>query len=265
MKEIIKATNLTKIFCSGESAVRAVDNVDLVINEGETVGLVGESGSGKSTLGRLILNLIEPTKGKVLIEGQPIEKIARKILRQKVQIIFQDPYSSLNPRIKVFDAIYEPLYIHDIHGKKAEEGGGGRQKGKRVYELLDLVKLPRSFDQRYPHELSGGERQRVVIARALALNPSFIVCDEPVSSLDVSIQDEILKLLKDIQRQLSLTYLFISHDLAVVYNFCDRVVVMHDGCLVEENSPKQIFEAPQQEYTKKLISAIPQKLYKILA
>ena len=248
MKEIISVKNLTKDF----GAVRAVDKVDLKIFEGECLGLVGESGSGKSTLGRLILNLITSTAGEISFDGKSIDSFKRQELRRKMQIIFQDPYSSLNPRIKVFDAIYEPLLIH------------GRRNQNRVYELLDLVKLPRSFAKRYPHELSGGERQRVVIARALALNPIFVVCDEPVSSLDVSIQAEILKLLKDIQKEMNLTYLFISHDLAVVYNFCDRIVVMHDGRLVEENTPREIFLAPREEYTRRLINAIPKKLYRMI-
>ncbi|MBU0686972.1 MAG: ATP-binding cassette domain-containing protein [Candidatus Margulisbacteria bacterium] len=247
--EKVKTINLNKEF----GAVRAVQDVNLIINEGEILGLVGESGSGKSTLGRLILNLLEPTSGEVVFEGKPINKIPLSELRQKMQIIFQDPYSSLNPRMKIFDAIYEPLKIHKKFSKA------------RVAELLDLVRLPQSFISRYPHELSGGERQRVVIARALALNPSFIVCDEPVSSLDVSIQAEILKLLKDLQQKLNLTYLFIAHDLAVVYNFCDRVVVMHDGRLVEENTPELLYKDPQQEYTRKLINAIPKKLYQLLA
>jgi ABC-type glutathione transport system ATPase component len=257
--EKLKVENLTKIFGRDSDVVRAVDGVSLSISAGEILGLVGESGSGKSTLARLILGLLPPTAGRVYFDGQDIAATCRKTLCRKRQIVFQDPYASLNPRRRIFDAIYEPLCIHNIYR------GNTAASRSRVFELLGLVKLPRAFAARYPHELSGGERQRVMLARALSLQPEFLVCDEPVSSLDVSIRAEILRLLSDIQKQFNLTILFVSHDLAVVYNFCDRVAVMHNGKIVEDTTPAQIFRAPQQEYTRSLIQAVPKKLYNLLA
>jgi len=254
----VRVENLTKIFGHGPSAVRAVDEVSLTIGAGEILGLVGESGSGKSTLARLILNLLASTAGKVYLDGQDIASIDRMMLCKKMQIVFQDPYSSLNPRRRVFDAIDEPLYIHNI-----DKGDSAASRAK-IFDLLDLVKLPRAFSSRYPHELSGGERQRVMLARALSLSPEVLVCDEPVSSLDVSIRAEILRLLSDIQKQFNLTILFVSHDLAVVYNFCGRVAVMYNGKIVEAGAPAQIFHDPQQEYTRRLIQSIPKKLYQML-
>ncbi|MCX5751656.1 MAG: ATP-binding cassette domain-containing protein [Candidatus Saganbacteria bacterium] len=231
---MIKTKNLTKVF----DGLVAVDNVSLEIFKGETVALVGESGSGKSTLARMLLNLITPSAGEVIYDFDPKE------LRRTIQIVFQDPQNSLNPKMRIGEILREPLLIHKM--------GKGKE---RVRELLLMVGLPADYVSRYPHELSGGERQRVGIARALALEPQCIVLDEPVSALDVTVQAQILKLLRDLKEKLGLTYLFIAHDLAVVYQLCDRVVVMHQGMVVEEGSKEKMFFAPVHPYTQKLLSS----------
>lgn len=231
---------------------RAVDGVSLDILPGETMALVGESGSGKSTLGRLILRLTEPTQGKVSFEGKDLlalDREAMRRMRREMQIIFQDPYSSLNPTMTVQSIISEPLLIHRL-GNRAE-------RARQTEELLQLVGLKAELTRRYPHELSGGERQRVGIARALALRPKFLVADEPVTALDVSIQAQILNLLLDLQEKLGLTYLFIAHDLRVVEHVADRVAVMNKGKIVELQSRVDLFQSPQHELTKLLLESIP--------
>jgi oligopeptide/dipeptide ABC transporter ATP-binding protein len=232
--------------------VKAVDDVSFRINKGETLGLVGESGCGKTTIGRTILRLIEPTAGKVIFDGKDVTAMDHsqlKDVRKDMQIIFQDPYSSLNPRMTVGGMITEILKYHKIsEGEKAE---------KRVYELLDIVGLSKLHARRYPHEFSGGQRQRIGIARALSVEPKFIVCDEPVSALDVSIQSQIINLLQDLQAELGLTYLFISHDLSVVEHLSDRVCVMYLGYIVESADCKDLYSKPLHPYTEALLSAVP--------
>jgi oligopeptide transport system ATP-binding protein len=232
--------------------VKAVDDVSFKINKGETLGLVGESGCGKTTIGRSLLRLIEPTGGKVVFEGKDVTAMNQqelKEVRKDMQIIFQDPYSSLNPRMTVGGMITEILKFHKIaEGEKAE---------KRVYELLEIVGLSKLHARRYPHEFSGGQRQRIGIARALSVEPKFIVCDEPVSALDVSIQSQIINLLQDLQNQLGLTYLFISHDLSVVEHLSDRVCVMYLGQLVEVADTEDLYSRPLHPYTEALLSAVP--------
>jgi oligopeptide transport system ATP-binding protein len=232
--------------------VKAVDGVSFDIAEGETLGLVGESGSGKSTTGYCILQLLKPTGGKVQFMGNELTEIGREDLRRmrrEMQIVFQDPYSSLDPRMTVGGIVAEPLEVHGI--------GTRSSRRETVRRLLDIVGFNANFTNRYPHEFSGGQRQRIGIARALALNPKLIVCDEPVSALDVSIQAQILNLLKDLQRDFSLTYLFISHDLAVVRAMSDRIAVMNQGKLVEIGTAEQIYNDPKDEYTKALFTAVP--------
>ncbi len=257
---LIEVRNITKhfpihggIFSREVASVKALSDVSFTINRGETLGLVGESGCGKSTLGRCILRLIEPTAGEVLFDGQDILKLGReemRRLRRRMQIIFQDPYASLNPRMTVADIIGEPLDIHSLHR-------GPGQRTQRIEKLLDLCGLRRDATNRYPHEFSGGQRQRICIARALAVEPEFIVCDEPVSALDVSIQAQILNLMADLQQELKLTYLFISHDLKVVEHVSNRVAVMYLGKIVETAPAEDIYREPRHPYTKALLSAIP--------
>jgi oligopeptide transport system ATP-binding protein len=240
------------LFGSGSEVVKAVDDVSFEIRRGETFGLVGESGCGKSTTGRCILRLIEPTAGHVSFEGRDLlalEPKALRLHRRNMQIIFQDPYSSLNPRMRVGNILEEPLIIH--------RSGAARARRERVTELLRLVGLEPEHAGRYPHEFSGGQRQRIGIARALALNPQFIVCDEPVSALDVSVQAQIVNLLQDLQEKLGLTCLFISHGLSVVEHISSRVGIMYLGKLVEVASSEEMFRNAQHPYTRALLSAIP--------
>ena len=258
---LLEVCNLTKIFDLGESAfggrrvgeVRAVDDVSLDIEAGETLGLVGESGSGKSTLGRLILRLIEPTSGTIRFEGEDLRTTngsELRRLRRDMQIIFQDPFGSLDPRFRVEDVIAEPLIIHEKMNSDARR--------QRVKELLRAVGLDESAMRRYPHEFSGGQRQRIGIARALALRPKFIVADEPVSALDVSVGAQIVNLLRQLQREFGLTYLFISHSMPVVRYLSTRIAVMYRGKIVEIGSTAQITGRPQHAYTSSLLAATPE-------
>jgi peptide/nickel transport system ATP-binding protein len=240
------------LFSSNKGAVKAVDGVNLDVNEGETLGLVGESGCGKSTLGRTILRLIEPTGGEVKFQGKNLLGMSQRELRdmrREMQIIFQDPYASLNPRMRVGDIVGEGLEIHKL--------AKGKAKRDRVMELLHQVGLREDHYGRYPHEFSGGQRQRIGLARSLALNPSFIVLDEPVSALDVSVQAQVVNLLVDLQQKLKLTYLFIAHDLRLVEHICSRVAVMYLGRLVEIGPTASLFASPRHPYTRALLSAIP--------
>ncbi len=253
-KEIIKVRNLVKYFPveNSDDVVRAVDDVSFDIVAGETLGLVGESGCGKSTVGRCLLRLHEPTSGEIQFEGQNIVGLGNREmqkLRREMQIIFQDPYASLNPRLNVFSIVSEPLKIHSI-GDKTEQK-------ERVADLLKKVGLESDYMFRYPHEFSGGQRQRIGIARALALNPKLIIADEPVSALDVSVQAQVVNLLQDLQSEFGLTYLFISHGLAVVEHISQRVAVMYLGKIVEIAESKALYENPLMPYTKALLSAIP--------
>ncbi len=255
---LLEVRNLSKVFTrrgglfAPSSSVRAVDDVSFAIEERETFGLVGESGSGKTTTGRCILRLIEPTSGEVTFRGRDLLRLSRREMREMrrhMQIVFQDPYSSLNPRMLVRQVVAEPLDIH--------RAGSRAERRHRVTELLGLVGLDSSLADRYPHELSGGQRQRVGLARALALNPSFIIADEPVSALDVSIQAQVVNLLLDLQERLGLTYLFIAHDLRLVEHICGRVAVMYLGRIVEMGPTPLIFANPQHAYTRALLSAVP--------
>ena len=252
MGELVKVENLRKYFKNPAGMLHAVDGVNFVINEGETLGVVGESGCGKSTLGRVVLKLIEPTGGKIFFDGRDITDISEKEnieLRKQMQIIFQDPYSSLNPRMCVSDLIADPLKVFRMYRSK--------ERQRRVYELMDMVGLARRFAYSYPHELDGGRRQRIGVARALALSPKFIVCDEPVSALDVSIQAQILNLLQDLQAEQGLTYIFVTHDLSVVKHISTDILVMYIGVMVEKCPAKELFKLPLHPYTKGLLSAIP--------
>jgi oligopeptide/dipeptide ABC transporter ATP-binding protein len=240
------------LFARNKGAVKAVDGVDLDVKEGETLGLVGESGCGKSTLGRTILRLIEPTAGEVIFQEKNLVTLSQRELRdmrREMQIIFQDPYASLNPRMRVGDIIGEGLEIHKL--------AKGKAKRERVMDLLHQVGLREDHYARYPHEFSGGQRQRIGIARALAVNPKFIVCDEPVSSLDVSIQAQIINLLQELQEKMHLTYLFISHDLRVVEHISHRVAIMYLGKVVEIADSETIYRDPKHPYTRALLSAVP--------
>ena len=232
--------------------IKAVDGVTFEIRRGETLGLVGESGCGKSTVGRAILRLYEPTAGRIIFDGQDISQLSEaelRPLRRRMQMVFQDPYASLNPRHSVGRMISEPMRVHGISGR--------RSSGKRVRELLEVVGLPGDAGSRYPHEFSGGQRQRIGLARSLALNPDFIVADEPVSALDVSIQAQIINLLENLQREFDLTYLFIAHDLAVVRHISDRIAVMYLGSIVEVSPAEELYDNPLHPYTITLLSAVP--------
>lgn len=258
MTPLVEVRHLTKEFrrqmgIFGKATVtRAVDDVTFDVCEGETFGLVGESGSGKTTTGRCILRLVEPTSGEVRFKGKDVLALSKRQMREtrrEMQIVFQDPYSSLNPRMRVQDIIEEPLIIHRL-GPKAE-------RRARVEQLIDLVGLDPSQLARYPHEFSGGQRQRIGLARALALNPSFVIADEPVSALDVSVQAQVINLLMDLQQRLKLTCLLIAHDLRLVRHVCSRVAVMYSGKIVEMGHTESIFATPAHPYTRALLSAVP--------
>lgn len=250
---LLRVESLTKHFSTKKGLLHAVDNVSFTIDKGRTLGMVGESGCGKSTTGRAILRLIEPTAGNVLFDNIDVRSLdAAKLrrMRTRMQIVFQDPFSSLNPRMTVSQAIEEPIKLHGIITDPQE-------REERVLELMETVGLaPRLFNT-YPHELDGGRRQRIGIARALAVNPDFVVCDEPVSALDVSIQAQILNLMEDLQDELGLTYLFITHDLSVVHHFSDDIAVMYLGKLFEKAPSDELFDHPMHPYTQALLSAIP--------
>lgn len=263
MENILEVKNLYKTFSTtgklfdghkkdGEGDVYAVKSVCFSIKKGEILGLVGESGCGKSTLGNCILKLIPPTSGEIFFEGKNIANFNKKEMRkfrQDVQLIFQNPFSSLDPKMRIREILVEPLIVNGIRNKKIQD--------ERINEILDFVSMSHDDLNRYPHEFSGGQRQRIAIARALILKPKFIVADEPVSALDVSIQAQIINLLVDLKQKFDITYLFISHDLNVVRYLCDRIAIMNLGEIVEINTTEEIFNNPQMPYTKKLLSAIP--------
>ncbi|MBK9006772.1 MAG: dipeptide ABC transporter ATP-binding protein [Anaerolineae bacterium] len=256
---LVRVDNLVKhfpimrgLFQKQVGAVRAVDGLSFEVKRGETLGLVGESGCGKSTTGRAVLQLYRPTSGNVHFDGTDLTKIKGeelRAMRRKMQMIFQDPYASLNPRMTVGEIVREPLIVHNV----ATES----EANERVKQLLELVKLNPSFSTRYPHEFSGGQRQRIGIARALALQPSFIVCDEPISALDVSIQAQVVNLLEELQKEFNLTYLFIAHDLSMVRHISDRVAVMYLGVIVELTTRDELYSHPLHPYSQALLSAVP--------
>lgn len=251
---ILEVRDLQKYFKTNRGMLHAVDNISFTLERGKTLGIVGESGCGKSTTGYCLMRLIEPTGGEIIFNGEDISKLSSRQMRkarQKIQIIFQDPYSSLNPSKTIMDTIAEPIRVHKL--LKTE-----KEIEERVRELMELVGLSERLINSYPHELDGGRRQRVGIARTLALNPEFIVCDEPVSALDVSIQAQILNLMKKLQKEMNLTYIFITHDLSVVNHFSDEIAVMYLGQIVEKAPAEELFQNPLHPYTKALLSAIPQ-------
>jgi oligopeptide transport system ATP-binding protein len=254
VKGLVKHFPITRgiLFQKQVGAVQAVNGLNFSIKKGETLGLVGESGCGKSTTGRLILRLIEPTAGEVNFEGRNVLTLPKeemRKLRREMQIVFQNPYASLDPRMTIGDTIAEPLRVHNTHK--------GPELTKRVRELLDRVGLNPSYADRYPHEFSGGQRQRIGIARALAINPKFVICDEPVSALDVSVQAQVLNLMADLQEEFGLTYLFIAHNLSTVQHISDRVAVMYLGNMMELASSKELYANPLHPYTQALLSAVP--------
>lgn len=252
-KPLIEVKGLKKYFKTPHGMLHAVDDISFDIYKGKTLGLVGESGCGKSTTGRTILRLLEPTAGNILFEGEDLAGFSKSKMEEKrkdLQIIFQDPFSSLNPRRTVSQTIMEPMIIHKLYKTKAE-------MMEKVLEIMEIVGLTERLVNTYPHELDGGRRQRIGVARALSLDPKFIVCDEPVSALDVSIQAQILNLMKDLQKELHLTYLFITHDLSVVNHFSDDIAVMYIGKIVEKASSEELFDNPLHPYTIALLSAIP--------
>ena len=255
MAEILRVEHLQKYFPVPDGMLHAVDDVSFTIHAGKTLGVVGESGCGKSTMGRAILRLHEPTGGKVFFQGRDVLALSAqemKELRKEMQIIFQDPFASLNPRMTVSEAIAAPLIVQKLYNRRDKEG-----INKRVREIMDMAGLAQRLINTYPHELDGGRRQRIGIARALALNPKFVVCDEPVSALDVSIQAQILNLMQDLQDELDLTYLFITHDLSVVKYISNDILVMYLGQMVEKAPAEKLFEKPMHPYTQALLSAIP--------
>jgi peptide/nickel transport system ATP-binding protein len=250
---LLEIKNLATYFTSKKNTVKAVDNVSLKIYEGETLGLVGESGCGKTTLGRTIMGLEKATKGTILYKGKDITNLKKRELRKlrkEIQIIFQDPFSSLNPRILVGEAILEPMKVHGLYKSNKE-------RQEKVFEILEKVGLERGHYYRYPHEFSGGQRQRIGIARTIALQPKLIICDESVSALDVSVQAQVLNLLNQLKNNFGFTYIFISHDLAVVKYMADQLVVMNQGKIEEIGDADAIYANPKKEYTKALIEAIP--------
>ena len=257
---LLKVENLSVWFPSKKTLLgkalghtKAVDDISFEVYKGETLGLVGESGCGKTTLGRSLLRLIEPTSGKIFYSGEDMTGMKKKVLRharKDLQIVFQDPYSSLNPRLTIGSAIAEPLHVHHLFTNK-------KNRKEKVVELLEKVNLEATHFNRYPHEFSGGQRQRIVIARALALNPSFIICDESVSALDVSVQAQVLNLLNDLKKEFGFTIIFISHDLSVVRYISDRIIVMNNGKIVESGNADDIYLHPKEEYTRRLLASIP--------
>jgi peptide/nickel transport system ATP-binding protein len=252
MPTLLEVKNLKKYFKTGNAMLHAVDDISFTLDSGKTIGVVGESGCGKTTLGRTVLHLLDPTSGEIYFEGKDISnptKDEQRALREDMQIIFQDPYSSLNPRMSVSEAITEPLILQGALQKEDMQA--------QVRELMDTVGLAQRFENSYPHELDGGRRQRIGIARALALKPKFIVCDEPVSALDVSIQAQIINLMLDLQEERGLAYMFVTHDLSVVKYISDDIMVMYLGQMVERAPPDELFKNPAHPYTKALLSAIP--------
>lgn len=252
MSEMVRVEGLKKYFPTARGLLHAVDDVTMTIQKGHTVGIVGESGCGKSTLGRTIIHLLEKTDGKIFLEGKDVSDVKGKELakvREQMQIIFQDPYSSIDPKKSIRDTVKEPLYVSRKYSKAEIE--------EKTDELMDLVGIDERLKYAYPHELDGGRRQRVGIARALALNPKFVVCDEPVSALDVSIQAQVLNLLKKLQMDRDLTYMFVTHDMSVVRHISDEICVMYLGQVVEKCPSKELFKKPLHPYTKALLSAIP--------
>ena len=254
---LLEAKNVSVTFGSGATKVEAVKNVSLTLRAGEPIGIVGESGSGKSTLARSLLQLQAIDQGELRFKGQDItslNKMDGKALKRSIQMVFQDPYASLNPRMKIEEILEEGLVIHDLGNKKTRQ--------LKVCDMIKKVGLNVADLNKYPHQFSGGQRQRIGIARALIVDPELVICDEPVSALDVSIQAQILLLLKDLQKELGLSYLFISHDLRVVRHMADKIVVMHQGKIVEQGSSKVIYEKPKANYTRELLNAIPGKHFK---